>query len=71
VLPINPSVPKLSLTPLNEFESDLVYDAYTEQYFHCFNSVQMYQKRLQAAEMKFMRKTAGLTLWNHKRNEEI
>jgi ABC-type ATPase involved in cell division len=23
-------------------------------------------KRLQAAEMKFMRKTAGLTLWDHK-----
>jgi hypothetical protein len=29
------------------------------------------EKRLQAAEMKFMRKTAGLTLWDHKRNEEI
>jgi hypothetical protein len=26
------------------------------------------EKRLQAAEMKFMRKTAGLTLWDHKRN---
>jgi hypothetical protein len=29
------------------------------------------EKRLQAAEMKFMRKTAVLTLWDHKRNEEI
>jgi hypothetical protein len=29
------------------------------------------EKRLQAAEMKFMRKTAGLTLWDNKRNEEI
>jgi hypothetical protein len=29
------------------------------------------EKILQAAEMKFMRKTAGLTLWDHKRNEEI
>jgi hypothetical protein len=29
------------------------------------------EKRLQAAEMKFMRKTAGFTLWDHKRNEEI
>jgi hypothetical protein len=29
------------------------------------------EKMLQAAEMKFMRKTAGLTLWDHKRNEEI
>jgi hypothetical protein len=29
------------------------------------------KKRLQAAEIKFMRKTAGLTLWDHKRNEEI
>jgi hypothetical protein len=29
------------------------------------------EKRLQAANMKFMRKTAGLTLWDHKRNEEI
>jgi hypothetical protein len=28
-------------------------------------------KRLQAAEMKFMRKTAGFTLLDHKRNEEI
>jgi hypothetical protein len=28
-------------------------------------------KRLQAAEMKFMRKSAGLTLWDYKRNEEI
>jgi hypothetical protein len=28
-------------------------------------------KRLQTAEMKFMRKTAGLTLLDHKRNEEI
>jgi hypothetical protein len=28
-------------------------------------------KRLEAAEMKFMRKTAGLTLWDRKRNEEI
>jgi hypothetical protein len=27
--------------------------------------------RLQAVEMKFMRKTSGLTLWDHKRNEEI
>jgi hypothetical protein len=27
------------------------------------------EKRLQAAEMNFMRKTAGLTLWDHKRNE--
>jgi hypothetical protein len=26
------------------------------------------EKRLQAAEMKFIRKTAGLTLWDHKRN---
>jgi hypothetical protein len=26
------------------------------------------EKRLQAAEMKFTRKTAGLTLWDHKRN---
>jgi hypothetical protein len=26
------------------------------------------EKRLQAAKMKFMRKTAGLTLWDHKRN---
>jgi hypothetical protein len=25
------------------------------------------EKRLQAAEMKFMRKTAGSTLWDHKR----
>jgi hypothetical protein len=29
------------------------------------------EKRLQAAEMKFMRKTAGFTLWDHKRNEVI
>jgi hypothetical protein len=29
------------------------------------------EKRLQEAEMKFMRKTAGLTLWDRKRNEEI
>jgi 1,2-phenylacetyl-CoA epoxidase PaaB subunit len=29
------------------------------------------KKRLQAAEMKFIRKTAGFTLWDHKRNEEI
>jgi hypothetical protein len=29
------------------------------------------EKRLQAAEMKFLRKTAGLTIWDHKRNEEI
>jgi hypothetical protein len=29
------------------------------------------EKRLQAAEMKFMGKTAGFTLWDHKRNEEI
>jgi hypothetical protein len=29
------------------------------------------KKKLQAAEMKFMRKTAGLTLWDHKRNEDI
>jgi hypothetical protein len=29
------------------------------------------EKGLQAAEMKFMRKTACLTLWDHKRNEEI
>jgi hypothetical protein len=29
------------------------------------------KKRLQAGEMKFTRKTAGLTLWDHKRNEEI
>jgi hypothetical protein len=29
------------------------------------------KKRLQAAEMKFMRKTAGLTLWDHKKNEVI
>jgi hypothetical protein len=29
------------------------------------------EERLQAAEMKFMRKTAGLILWDHKRNEEI
>jgi hypothetical protein len=28
-------------------------------------------KRLQAAEVKFMKKTAGLTLRDHKRNEEI
>jgi hypothetical protein len=28
------------------------------------------EKRLQAAEMKFMRKSAGFTLWDHKRNEE-
>jgi hypothetical protein len=28
-------------------------------------------KILQAAEMKFTRKTAGVTLWDHKRNEEI
>jgi hypothetical protein len=27
--------------------------------------------RLQSAEMKFMRKTVGLTLWDHKRNKEI
>jgi hypothetical protein len=29
------------------------------------------RNRLQAAEIKFMRKTAGLTLWDHKRNEGI
>jgi hypothetical protein len=29
------------------------------------------EERLQAAEMKFMRKTAGFTLWDHKRNERI
>jgi hypothetical protein len=29
------------------------------------------EKRLQAGEMKFMRKTAGFTLWDRKRNEEI
>jgi hypothetical protein len=29
------------------------------------------ERSLQAAEMKFMRKTAGFTLWDHKRNEEI
>jgi hypothetical protein len=27
------------------------------------------EKRLQAAEMKFMGNTAGLTLWDHNRNE--
>jgi hypothetical protein len=27
------------------------------------------EKSLQVAEMKFMRKTAGFTLWDHKRNE--
>jgi hypothetical protein len=26
------------------------------------------KKKPQAAEMKFTRKTAGLTLWNYKRN---
>jgi hypothetical protein len=26
------------------------------------------EKKLQAAEMKFMRKTAGITHWDHKRN---
>jgi hypothetical protein len=29
------------------------------------------EKRLQAAEIKFMRKTPGFTLLDHKRNEEI
>jgi hypothetical protein len=29
------------------------------------------EKRLQAAEMKFTRKAAGRTLWDHKINEEI
>jgi hypothetical protein len=29
------------------------------------------EERLHAADMKFMRKTAGLTLWDHKRNERI
>jgi tRNA U34 5-methylaminomethyl-2-thiouridine-forming methyltransferase MnmC len=29
------------------------------------------EKILQAAEMKFMTKTDALTLWDHKRNEEI
>jgi hypothetical protein len=29
------------------------------------------EKILQAAEMKFVRKTAGITHWDHKRNEEI
>jgi hypothetical protein len=29
------------------------------------------EKGLQAAEMKFMRETADLTLWDHKRNEDI
>jgi hypothetical protein len=29
------------------------------------------KKRLQAAEMTFMKKTAGFTLLDHKRNEEI
>jgi hypothetical protein len=29
------------------------------------------ENRLQVAEMKFMKKTAGFTLWDHKRTEEI
>jgi hypothetical protein len=29
------------------------------------------EKRLQAAEIKFMRKTAGLTLWDHKRKKKF
>jgi hypothetical protein len=29
------------------------------------------EKLLQAAEIKLMRKIAGFTLWDHKRNEEI
>jgi hypothetical protein len=29
------------------------------------------EKRQQASEMKFTKKTAGLTRWNHKRNEII
>jgi hypothetical protein len=29
------------------------------------------EKRLQAAQMKFMRKTAGLTLWDPKRNLKV
>jgi hypothetical protein len=29
------------------------------------------EKGLQAAEMKFMRKTAGFTILDHKRNEEL
>jgi hypothetical protein len=29
------------------------------------------ERRLQAAEIKFMRKTAGFTLWDHKRNEQV
>jgi hypothetical protein len=33
--------------------------------------LKLQEKIKQAAEMKFMRKTAGLTLWDHKRNEEI
>jgi hypothetical protein len=32
---------------------------------------QMKKKWLQAAEMKFMRKTAGFALLDHKKNEEI
>jgi hypothetical protein len=29
------------------------------------------KKRLQAAEMEFMRQTAGFTILDHKRNEEL
>jgi hypothetical protein len=29
------------------------------------------EKTLQAADTKFMRKTAGITHWDHKINEEI
>jgi hypothetical protein len=29
------------------------------------------KRRLQAAEIKFTKKTVGFTIWDHKRNEEI
>jgi hypothetical protein len=32
---------------------------------------QIKKKKLQAAEIKFIRKTAGLTLCDHKRNEDF
>jgi hypothetical protein len=34
-------------------------------------TIRLMKKRLQAAQMKFMKKTVGFTLLDYKRNEEI
>jgi len=36
-----------------------------------YKSVKQYVNRCTAREMKFMRRTAGYTKWDHKRNEVI